>query len=127
MDDLFQPGKISGVDGKVFGEPGPVDTAIDDDVGKSRGDGQHPGAASIIEPVDDRIGVGNRDAFRGEHPRRFSLAHADRTGEADHDHRLSPGSISRATRSWSSAVTSGRLPNHNSNPRTAWCSSIPRP
>ena len=34
---------------------------------------------------------------------------------------------SASTSARSSGVTSGRWPNHNSNPRTAWCSSMPSP
>ena len=35
--------------------------------------------------------------------------------------------MSRSIRARSSAVTSGRTPNHFSKPGTAWCSSMPRP
>ena len=61
-----------------------------------RGDGS---AIFLIKPVHDRIRFTNRHALFGEHPRRFGFAHADRSGEADHDHRQYPGSISRAMRS----------------------------
>src|SRR5438477_13181425 len=99
MDDGFEPGEILGIRSEMARKLLTVDAAVIAHIGKGgrhRSDGS---AIFLIKPVHDRIRSTNRHALFGEYPRRFGFAHADRSGEADHDHRQYPGSISRAMRS----------------------------
>jgi len=68
-----------------------IDAVVGDRVGGEGGDGRGAGAAGRVEPVDGGVRIPNRHAERGEHGRRGRLAHADRAGEAEHDHRPAPG------------------------------------
>ena len=77
--------------------------------GRAAPSGREPLAALLI-PAGGR-GFGGRRAFP-EPPALRPRRCADR---------------SASTKARNSGVTSGRTPNHSSNPRTAWCSSMPRP
>ena len=80
-----------------------------------RADRGHACTAGCIEPVDSRIRVPDRNTGFGEHGSGRALAHADRACQSD-DHRAFHA---ERTALRSSSSTSGRRPNHRSNPGTA--------
>ena len=71
------------------------------------------------------VGVEQRQAHAPEHCRRGALAHPDRAGQAEDDHRSVLRVVRTAERS--SRVTRTGAPNQASNPGRPWCNSMPRP
>ncbi len=55
-------------------------------------------AFRALQPVHDGVGVEHRHAFLGEHAGDGRLAHADRAGEAEDDHRTSKRAQLRVSR-----------------------------
>ena len=63
---------------------------------------------AFVEPVHGRIGVVHRHALLGEQLRGGGLAHADRAGEAEDEHALTPPAVLRAAGSRAAAAAAGR-------------------
>ena len=75
------------------------------------------GRLAPVKPVHGLVGIVHRNAGRREHRCRRRLPHADRAGEAKHDHDVCNRSATISSRN--SPVTSGRRPNQRSKPGTA--------
>ena len=82
--------------------------------GKCRLDRADRGAARAEQPMHRGIGIEQRHAEPPQHRRGGALAHADRAGEAEDDHRGAASVVSTAARN--SRVTRTGAPNHASNP-----------
>ena len=94
----------------------PVDDALHDGAGKGFFDrlcGPAP-----VEPVHGRIGIVNGDAEPAEKIGGGRFAHADGTGEPEHEGHREP-SISARINARSSGVTYGVTPNQRRKPGTA--------
>ncbi len=94
MDERLEPAQLDGLVEHAFGERGTVDAG---GTGRPREPGLDLGdqrAFRALEAVDDGVGIEHRHAFGREHPRDGALAHADRAGEAESDHRVSSSSSS---------------------------------
>ena len=95
----------------------PVDAASADRARKRCFDQRSRGAT--IERMHGGIRIMDLHAGGAEHGGGGRFAHADRAGEAKHEHQAPP-SMSATTRARSSGVTCGFAPNQHSNPGTAW-------
>ena len=105
----------------------PVDRAV---ARRSRGTPRRP-AATAAPPGPSRRCTAASASNTGTPSarniwRRGRLAHRDRAGEAEHDHRDQPPVAARTT-ARSSSSTAGSIPNQARKPGRAWCSSMPRP
>lgn len=88
MDDGFQAPQGRRVGEDAGAERPAVDTPPGHDAGKGGADGGDGGAARREEPVDRRVRIVDRRAQAPQHARRRRLAHADRSGQAQHDHAV---------------------------------------
>ena len=79
-------------------------------------------AFRALQPVHGGVGVEHRHAFVGEHPGHGGLAHADRAGEAEGDHRAEQ--LAQARRRCRGG---GSAPKKWPNASAAWPISIDRP
>lgn len=84
----------------------PVYRPIPHRSGKCLGDSGHGLAAPAHRRVNGSVGIMQRDAEAPKHGRRGALAHADRTGQADDDHRASTPWVRRNSSSCSSGSPS---------------------
>ncbi len=95
-------------------QPAPVDAFRTDGIASKLGDLAHAGAFRSVKPVHRRIRAPGREAKIGEDGERGRFAHADRSGEAEHDH-----AASRTARR-SAGVTVTSRPNQARKPGRAW-------
>ncbi len=126
VEDPFESRQGDGIAKHATPESRTVDAAVaTDDAGKRGLDGGDGAAIAPQHPVDRGVSIVNGDAKSPEGSGDGRLAHADRAGQAEHDHL--DGTVSRNTNSRSSGVTAGSIPNHAAKPGRAWCSSMPSP
>ena len=105
VDDRLQIGERSRIAEHLLRQPRAVDDAVCDRAGEALRDERHRSAA--IERVHGLVRIVQGVAVASEEARRGRLAHPDRAGEADDDHRSSD----QAT-----AVKASRSP-HGAAPR----------
>src|SRR5262249_34260625 len=77
-----------------------------------------------VQDVHGVVRAKGRRALLRKHLRDGRFAHADRAGEADDDHGVSPSAARRRTRAF---AASGLIPNQSSKERTPWWINMPRP
>ena len=123
MHDLLQPDDRLRIADDAARKLGAIDHAFLDSARKRRLD--QGGRSAGIEAMHGLVGIVDGNAGIGEQLRRGRLAHADRAGEAEHDHFFR--SISATTSSRRLVDTSGITSNHFAKAGAAWCSSMPRP
>ena len=116
MDDRLQTLQCRCIMNNQRREPRPVDLAVSQRAWEGGFDQRRGGAA--IERMNGGIGIMHWDAGLAEHGRGRRFAHADRAGEAEHEHQLLL-TISAAISARSSAVTCGTFPNQRAKPGTA--------
>ena len=90
-------------------ELGAVDHAVVDGARETRLDQRRRGAG--IEAMHGLVGIVHGHAGVGKQLRRGRLAHADRAGEAEHDHVL-PLDVGDDEFAQARPITSGSTPNH---------------
>ena len=90
MDQRFKTGEHSGITDDTGAKELTVDAGSRSltrhHPGKGAADGPDSGAAWTVEPVHTAIGIVNEGAAMGEHAGNCGLSHADRTGQAEHEH-----------------------------------------
>lgn len=116
MQDGFEPPEGGSVAEHPCAEGAPVDRPVDDHARERRRDWRHGPTAAAEQAVHHGIGIMDGDAEAAKLRGRGALAHADRTGEADDDHRY----VSRSTSARRSGVTSGSTPNQAAKAGRAW-------
>lgn len=121
VNDLFQLAQPFWIAEHSGAKPRPVKTVRTRRSGKGLLDRGQCRAARLLQPVHLRIGIKHMNAGFAEHRRDGRLSHADRTGEAEHDHCAS------SARSSSSCSRGGAAPKNISNASAAWPISISSP
>ena len=115
MQDAFEPAQRLGLAEHPLAEALAIDAAgLVLHLREGRLDLPHRRAARRQQPVHHRIGVEQPHPEPPQHVGGRALAHADRTGEAENDHR-GPVNVVR-TEARNSRVTFTGLPNHASKP-----------
>jgi hypothetical protein len=125
MQDPLQPAERRRIAEDLAAQRLAVDPVRPGDTGKGRLDRRQRPAARPHQPVDRRVRIIDPAAEPTQHAGRRALAHADRSGEAEDDHRA----IASSTAARSAPSTAGASGGSNQawKPGTAWCSSMPSP
>lgn len=121
MHDRLKAAARPGVPEHRRAELRAVDTVRPGRPRKRRLDRRERRAAGPLQPVHLRIGVEHGNARASQHRRDGRLAHADRTGEAEDDHRVSNAFSS------SSQPSGGATPKNSEKAIAAWPISISSP
>ena len=91
MDQRFKPGEQFGVTDDTGAKELTIDASSYSITchhpGKGAADRSDSSAAWTVEPVHTAIGIVDESATAGEHAGNGGLSHADRTSQAEHEHR----------------------------------------